>query len=161
MPIIGLRIRRGAGHVVRGWHLFQDERLVALTRFGDATPATWADCMVDSGAAFSVIPAVLWGRFAPEVAWLEPAEEAGLPPWLRAFAGAAGGRVPIRLGSVRVTLADLAAGTSVSLTLLAAFVLDDSRLLRPRPLLGLGGGLFDACQLHVNYKQARAWLEFP
>jgi hypothetical protein len=161
MTIIALRFARQVSHVVSGCRLYRNERLIGPVRFGNAFPARWVDCFFDTGASFSVIGHRWWKKFASEITWLDQQEEANLPAWLRSVGGAAGGAVPIRLGSIAITVADVAFRNFVPLDLLAAFVQDDTQWTTPRPLLGLAGGIFERCQFHMDYGQGRAWLEFP
>lgn len=104
------------------------------------------DCVLDTGAYFSIIAERLWRRFIPGFVTPLPFD-ARTPPPLRTVT-IAGGTFPYDLGELTIRLEDRDR-THLSVTLVAKFARDGGRLAVPFTL-GLRGGFLDGRTLHAE-----------
>ncbi len=132
------------------------ERLYVVLQI--APHVRWLEATVDTGAYLSIFPQRDWRKFAKQIQWPTPAEEAALPTWCRRFGGVGGGRIPCRFGKVSVQIVGLSRPLlhSASFSLTALFALDSGEL--DMPLFGLGGGSFVPHQFRLDDALGQAAL---
>ena len=111
-----------------------------------AGEAAFPDCVLDTGAFLSIVPAYIWQQFRPGVITPLPFDPA-TPPGHR-FLTIAGGRYAYELGEITARLEDPSRAT-MDVTLIAKFTRDGGRLTIPLTL-GLRGGVLDGRVLHAE-----------
>ena len=112
----------------------------------NATKAAFPDCVLDTGAFLSIVPAYIWQQFRPGVITPLPFDPA-TPPGHR-FITIAGGTYPFELGEIPARLEDPSRAT-MDVTLIAKFTRDGGRLTIPLTL-GLRGGVLDGRVLRAE-----------
>jgi hypothetical protein len=144
------------GDMIGFRHDVHVERLKALLRIGNGTLPVLQDCIIDTGAPFSVFPEKEWKRFATDITWLTADDNSPLPPWLTSVRGMTGGSVRCRPGVIDVQIIDLSCNAVQPLSIVALFAFDGGQL--KNILLGLDGGALARHRFELIYKTRRAWL---
>ena len=140
------------------------ERLKALLEIGTPAATLRHDCLIDTGAVFSVFPEKIWKTFEKDVAWLyDPTSGVTMPDWLGKVTGLGAQPIVCRIGKIRFNIIELpltlpTPTRSPVVEIIGKFPYDNRAF--PQILLGLGGRALLDWNLVIDSAHARAWLEY-
>lgn len=158
-PVVWFRRPNGSLDSIPGLRLVAFANLMrVLVRGRNSGQYAITDCVLDTGAYFSIISDKLWRRFVPGFITPLPFDTRTPPPLRTVTIG--GGTFPYDLGELTIRLEDRDRN-HLSVTLIAKLAHDGGRLSVPFTL-GLRGGVLDGRVLHAEPDPAaphgQAWV---
>jgi len=149
MSQIQLKLHRYRTHTI-GTHVLHLEQIIIWMRiFKRQRPHLLREGVLDTGSPITVFPEKEWRQFDTEISWITAPNDPNVPPWCRQFGGAAGGRIPCRIGLVSIEFFDHLGGRTGPTDLVAMFARDNG-VMRDI-LIGLGGGPFTKRRFDFTY----------